>query len=183
VVIVFSIVYFGERLALLQWFGILMGIAVVVILAQDARRGNRSDRNARIGFLFVVVCIFCGAIASISSKLAAESVNKAGFMALSYLLGTFFSLGIEKQWGQGLNTGRVKPALVIGAVMGVLNFVGFYAFLSALDNGPLSAIALITGMHFVIAIILSVLIYHERLSIRRSLGVGLTLLAVYLLRY
>ena len=71
---------------------------------------------------------------------------------------------------------------LFGIVMGILNFFGFYAFLLALQSGPLSAIALITGMHFVIAIGLSVLFYKERLTLARSLGIALTLLSVFLLR-
>jgi len=37
-------------------------------------------------------------------------------------------------------------------------------------------------MHFVIAIVLSVLLYKERLTLTRSLGIVLTLLSVVLLR-
>jgi uncharacterized membrane protein len=66
--------------------------------------------------------------------------------------------------------------------MGILNYVGFTAFMLALKDGPLSAIALITGMHFVIAIVLSVLLYKERLTVSRSFGIVLTLLSVFLLR-
>jgi uncharacterized membrane protein len=66
--------------------------------------------------------------------------------------------------------------------MGLLNFFGFYAFLTALESGPLSVIALITGMHFVIAVALSVLLYRERMTPRRILGIGLTLLAVVFLQ-
>ena len=182
VVILVSVVYFGEWLEPLQWLGILLVIAVVAILANDARGHTRSDGSIRSGFFFIAICILCGALATISSKLAAESISKAGFMALSYLFGTAFSLAIEKKWGKGKAPGRVKEAITLGVFMGVLNFFGFYAFLTALATGPLSSIALITGMHFVIAIILSVLIYKERMSLHRSLGIGLTLLAVFFLK-
>ena len=67
--------------------------------------------------------------------------------------------------------------------MGVLNFFGFYAFLTALETGPLSIIALITGMHFVIAVVLSVLLYREKMNSRRVLGIVLTLLAVFLMQW
>jgi len=66
--------------------------------------------------------------------------------------------------------------------MGVLNFFGFYAFLSALVSEPLSVIAMIIGMHFVIAIIFSVVFYREPISLRRGFGVGLTHLAVFFLK-
>jgi len=183
VVIGFSLLYLDEHLAPLQWLGILCGFAVVLILAQDAKRETRSQPNLRAGLLLVAICILCGAVASISSKLAAESVNKAAFMTLSYLFGTFFSLGIELKWGRKTPSGRSQTAVVLGLLMGGLNFVGFYAFLSALARGPLSAIALITGMHFVIAIVLAVVVYREKMTLQRAFGIGLTLLSVYLLKH
>jgi len=103
-------------------------------------------------------------------------------MTLSYLLGTGFSLAISKKWGQGRKHDSSREAVVIGILMGVLNFFGFYAFLTALESGPLSAIALMTGMHFVIAIILSVVLYRTKMTVARSLGIGLTLLAVFFLK-
>ena len=66
--------------------------------------------------------------------------------------------------------------------MGLINLAGFYAFLSALSLGPLSIIVSITGMHFVIAVILSVIIYKEKLSARRILGIVLTVASVVFLR-
>jgi len=181
VVICFSLLFLDESLAPSQWLGVLCGLAVVLILARDAKSAGRSQPNFRTGLLLVAVCILCGAVASISSKLAAESVNKAAFMTLSYLFGSFFSLGIELKWGRRTPAGRTQTAVVLGLLMGGLNFVGFYAFLSALARGPLSAIALITGMHFVIAIVLAVLLYREKMNLPRAIGIGMALLSVYLL--
>ncbi len=182
VVIVVSIVYFGERLDQLHWLGILLAFVVVFILAKEAKSSTRADGSLRAGIFFIAICILCGALASISSKLASESISKSGFMALSYLFGTCFSLLIEKKWGGDWAKGKVKAAILIGVLMGVLNFFGFYAFLTALSSGPLSSIALITGMHFVIAIILSVLFYKERITFNRSVGIVLSLLAVFFLK-
>jgi uncharacterized membrane protein len=75
-----------------------------------------------------------------------------------------------------------KDALIIGVIMGLINFAGYYSFLKALSTGPLSIIASITGMHFVISIILSALIYKEKLTLLRILGIFLTVLSIILLR-
>jgi drug/metabolite transporter (DMT)-like permease len=182
VVVVVSVSYFGEQLSPWQWLGVLVGFAVVAVLARDAGSEVRPAGSRRAGFCLVAICIVCGAIAAISSKLAAVSTSTSGFMAMSYLLGTGFALVIEWHWGRGKKPGRRRAAIGIGAIMGILNFVGFYAFLLALQSGPLSAIALITGMHFVIASGLSVLLYKERLTLARTVGIGLTLLSVVLLR-
>jgi drug/metabolite transporter (DMT)-like permease len=183
VVIFFSIVYFGERPQPLQMAGMLLGLSVVFVFAGEAGDKSGHRGNPRTGFLFAAACVLCGAVASISSKFAAVSTSKAGFMALSYLLGTLFALALERK-NRGGKSPWVKSgeAVWIGLCMGVLNFFGFYAFLTALESGPLSVIALITGMHFVIAVALSVLLYRERMTPRRILGIGLTLLAVAFLQ-
>lgn len=182
VVILFSIFHFDERLTPFQWAGILLGFSVVGLFAGRAGNEARPEGKAGTGMLFIAVCVLCGAAASISSKLAAVSTSKAAFMALSYLLATFFSLGIERRWGKRRAGGNPREAVKIGIVMGLLNFFGFYAFLSALSGGPLSVIALITGMHFVIAIALSVLLYRETISRPQGIGIALTLLTVFLLQ-
>jgi drug/metabolite transporter (DMT)-like permease len=182
-VIVFSIVYFGERPQPLQVGGMLLGLSVVFVFAGEAGDKSKARGNPRTGFLFAAACVLCGAVASISSKFAAVSTSKAGFMALSYLLGTLFALALERRNRGGKSSWvNAGEAVRIGLFMGVLNFFGFYAFLTALESGPLSVIALVTGMHFVIAMALSVLLYRERMTPRRILGIGLTLLAVVFLQ-
>jgi drug/metabolite transporter (DMT)-like permease len=180
-VIAFSIVWLGERPQPMQGAGMLLGLSVVFVLGRGGG-GSGSRGSIRTGLLFAAACVLCGAIASISSKLAAVSTSKAGFMALSYLLGTFFALAMAKRSG-GKPGGKTAEAVGIGLFMGVLNFFGFYAFLTALESGPLSIIALIAGMHFVIAVALSVLLYREKMTHRRILGIGLTLLAVVLMQW
>lgn len=182
-VIGFSMLYFGERPGPWQWLGILLGLAVVVVLAAD-RGGSAATGDQRgTGLLLVAACVLCGAVASISSKFAALSISKSAFMALSYLLGTLFSLAMAGRWSGWPSTNRPGTVVGLGVLMGLLNFAGFYAFLAALEVGPLSVIALITGMHFVIAIALSALFYREEITPRRLLGIGLTLLAVLAIQH
>jgi len=182
VVVLFSVGFFGERLSSVQWLGVLLGLVVVIVLSGDANREQRPKGNLKTGLVMVSICVLCGAIAAISSKLAAVSVGTAGFMAMSYLFGTVFSLTIDKNRGSLKNRGPMRQTVQIGILMGILNFFGFYAFLAALTRGPLSVVAMITGMHFVIAILLSVFLYRERLPWLRQLGIGLTFLEVLLLR-
>ena len=181
-VIIFSVVYFHEHLSAMQWLGVCLGLTVIVVLTRGERTGGLPKGASRTGLLYVALCIVCGAVAAISSKMAAVSTSKSAFMALSYLLGTGFSLVLERKKGEQRTAGLPKEAIIIGTVMGVLNFLGFYALLTALSMGPLAIIAPLTGMHFVIAIVLSVVIYHEKLTARRVAGIVLTLLTVVLLK-
>ena len=66
--------------------------------------------------------------------------------------------------------------------MGLINLAWFYCYLKALTTGPLSIITSITAMHFVIAIILSTLIYGEKLIRRRITRILLSMTSILLLR-
>jgi len=182
VVILFSILFLQDRLSLHQVLGILLAIAVIVILTRDAEEGKGSIGSVKKGLFLVFVSLISGSVASISSKFAAVYSNKLGFMALSYFLGTLFSAALIRKSRKEESRGNRKDAIRIGLLMGLINFVGFYTFLAALSVGPLSIIVSITGMHFVIAVLLSVIFYKEKLSRMRILGMGLAVASILFLR-
>jgi len=182
VIVVFGIFVLGDHVSLHQIVGILLAIAVIFILTKDAGRSNESMGSVRRGLFLVFVSLMCGSVASISSKFAALYSSKLGFMALSYFLGTLFSAGLVRKSGKEDTGKKHKEAIIIGVLMGLINFAGFYAFLAALAAGPLSIVVSVTGMHFVIAVILSVIVYKEKLGTMRILGIALTIASVLLLR-
>jgi len=182
VVVLFSILFLHDRVSLHQVLGILLAIAVIVILTRDAEELKGAMRSVRKGLFLVFVSLVSGSVASISSKFAAVYSNKLGFMALSYFLGTVFSAALIRKSGKEGSGGSRIDAIRIGLLMGLINFVGFYTFLAALSVGPLSIIVSITGMHFVIAVLLSVIVYKEKLSGMRIVGMGLAIVSILFLR-
>jgi drug/metabolite transporter (DMT)-like permease len=182
VVVIFSILYFKDHLSLYQGIGIVLALAVIVILAVGINDNNAPQKNIKRGFIFVLIALFGGAAAAISSKFAASYTNKMAFIAVSYIASTLFSLGLRKKLETEEARKTHKDALIIGVIMGLINLAGYYSFLKALSTGPLSIIASITGMHFMISIILSALIYKEKLTLLRILGIFLTVLSIILLR-
>ena len=104
------------------------------------------------------------------------------FMAVSYTLATLFSFGFRNKAQSVDANENHRDALIIGFFMGLINLAGFYCYLKALSTGPLSIITSITAMHFVIAVILSALIYKEKLNRWRIAGIFLTMISILLLR-
>jgi drug/metabolite transporter (DMT)-like permease len=182
VVVLFGVFVLDDRVSLHQVLGILLAIAVILILTKDVDRSKGSMGRVRRGLFLLFASLVCGSVASISSKFAALYSSKLGFMALSYFLGTLFSAGLIRKSGTDAARKERKDAILIGVVMGLINFAGFYSFLSALSVGPLSIIVSMVGMHFVIAVILSAIVYKEKLSARRILGIALTVASVVFLR-
>lgn len=74
-VVIVSVFFFDETLEPLQWLGVLSGFGVVLILAQESRSKVSERQRVRSGLFFVLICLLCGAVASISSKLAAEKIH------------------------------------------------------------------------------------------------------------
>lgn len=182
IVVIFSVLFFKDRLSSYQVAGIFIGLMVMVILAREASDQKEADGKSNRGFSLVILSMLFGAVAVISSKFAAMHSHKLAFIALSYFFGTLLSFTFRNKLATEKSGEKKKDAVIIGVVMGLLNFAGFYAFLSALSKGPLSIIGSIMGLHFMIAVILSTIIYSEKLTPRRIMGVLMTLVSVVLLR-
>jgi drug/metabolite transporter (DMT)-like permease len=181
-VVIFSLLFFKDRPSFYQVIGILLAMVVIVLLTRDFGEETTSYGRRKTGFICVFVALVAGAAAIISSKFAAMHTNKMAFIAVSYIASTFFALGLRKRLQTEEANANPKDALLIGFVMGLINLAGYYSYLKALSTGPLSIITSITGMHFIIAIILSALIYNERLTPSRILGISLTVVSVILLK-
>ena len=181
-VVIFSLLFFKDRPSFYQVIGIVLAMVVIVLLTRDFGDETTSYGRRKTGFICVFVALVAGAVAIISSKFAAMHTNKMAFIAVSYIASTFFALGLRKRLQTEEANANPKDALLIGFVMGLINFAGYYSYLKALSTGPLSIITSITGMHFIIAIILSALIYKEKLTPSRILGISLTVVSVILLK-
>ena len=183
-VVLFSVVFLGEDLVLRQWIGVMASLTAMVVLTRRQapdRPGRGFSVSRGIGLVFLAM--LAGALSSISCKFAAVYTSKTAFIAVSYIFSTFFSLLFHtRMFPDQKSTGDWKKGVMIGICMGLLNLAGFYAYLQALSLGPLSLVASINGLHFVVAVVLSVIIYQERLRKSGLLGIGLTVLSIFLLR-
>ena len=179
---VFSFAWFHDQLSPYQVTGIAIALVAMLILTKGMGKNGKQQEHSKRGAVFLVISLFASAIAGISSKFAAMYVGKLSFLAIVYTIAAISSLAFtKKQTPVKPQDGRMIT-LVIGIAMGILNFVGYYAFLSALSIGPLSLVASITGMHFVVSVVLSILIYRERLTLFMVIGFLLTILSIILLR-
>jgi len=182
-VVVVSFLFFHEQASARQYLGIVLALAAVFLLARDRAGNGTSARRSVTGFLFVAAAILAGTVAAVSSRFAALGTDKIAFMAVSYGLSTLFAAGFgARARRQEKSSAAIGESLTIGAVMGILNVVGYYAYLEGLARGPLSLVTVITGMHFVVAVVLSIFIYRERPSRLGITGIVLTVASLILLR-
>ncbi|WP_045220177.1 DMT family transporter [Desulfonatronum thioautotrophicum] len=202
-VVCFAVLFLQERLAPMQTLGVLLSFATIWVLARDSAPDSEVRAKAK-GLPLVFLAMLAGALSAISSKYAAEHTDLLAFIALSYIFSTLFTLGpklaaVVRGLMRGQELGRAQDthkketlaatqdkksrqqAVIIGLAMGLLNLAGFYLFLKALALGPLAIVASVNGMHFLVAVVLSVLIFKEKLNLNRLLGLILAILAILLL--
>jgi len=179
----FSLWYFQDPLSLRQVAGILLAMAVMLLNARRPGAAEQpADARVRHGLFLALLALLAGTVATISSKFAALGVDKFGFMAVSYSVSAAGSLLLRRREPGAVRRAPWRPALLLGLAMAVLNLVGFYALLAALASGPLAIIAPLTGLHFVVAIVLSLVIFHERLTLRELAGIVFAVLAMLLMK-
>lgn len=181
-VVLISLLFFHENVSATQGAGILLGFGAALLIARQRNNGGASPTSSNRGFLFVAFAILAGTGAAVSSRFAALGTDKTAFMAISYGLSTLFVSGFGVGGKRGEAPARLRGPFFIGFAMGVLNVAGYYAYLEGLARGPLSLVTVITGMHFVVAIVLSVFIYRERLTPAYIVGITLTVVSLILLR-
>ena len=182
IITVFSFVWFDDQLTLFQVSGIIIALASMLILTKSMNQDGKQRERSKHGIVLLVVSLLASAIAAISSKFAAMYVGKLSFLIIVYSIAALSSMALTKKPNTAELQNNKRATIVIGIAMGVLNFVGYYAFLMALSRGPLSLVASITGMHFVVSVVLSILIYREKLTLARIIGFILTVASIILLR-
>lgn len=183
IVVLFGIFYFNDRLTRYQAAGILLAMAVMIMLTREVQAREGIFKKKGRGMAFVFISMMAGAVASISSKFAALHTDTVAFIAVSYIMSTVFSYMLKDRMETDSTKKNHREALFLGVVMGLVNFGGYYSFLKALSTGPLSIVVSITGMHFVISVTLSAIIFHEKLTPLRVIGVCMTVLSIVLLRH
>jgi drug/metabolite transporter (DMT)-like permease len=181
-VVLFAVVFLQESLGPQQILGLLFSLVTVWILGRDKSPDFHASLRAR-GLGLVFLAMLAGGLSAISSKYAADHTDIWAFIALSYIFSTLFTLILSpRMFAPAQDSGPGKLALGIGLLMGLLNLGGFYLFLKALALGPLSIVAVVNGMHFLVPVLLAAIVFKERFNAARLLGLLLALAALWLLK-
>lgn len=73
------------------------------------------------------------------------------------------------------------PGFTLSLAIGILGFFGAFMYLVAVSKGPLSLVAPITALYPMFAILLGLIFLHETITIKQAAGIGLSLVAIYLI--
>jgi len=168
----------GEGLPVQGWIGIFIGFAgTVFLLWPKLRQGVHGD-SREIVTLMGTLCWTAASVISRRSTIRISGVASAGWQMV---IGGLFNVGLMlvsggyhgAQWGMKA-WGSIFYLVVFGSL------ITYTAYLYLLDNVAVSKVATYAYINPVIAVILGVIFVHERFVAVECVGMGATLLAVFL---
>ena len=73
------------------------------------------------------------------------------------------------------------PGFSISLAIGILGFFGAFMYLVAVSRGPLTLVAPVTALYPMFAILLGLIFLGEAITLRQGFGIGLSVVAIYLI--
>jgi len=172
----------GEGLAVQGWIGIVIGFAGMVFLVwPELHHGTQGDSREIVAVAITLAGTLCWTAASLISRRSTIRISGAASAGWQMVFGGLFNVGLMvvsggyhgAQWGTKA-WGSIFYLVVFGSL------VTYTAYIYLLDNVAVSKVATYAYVNPVIAVILGAIFLGERFVTVEYVGMGATLLAVFL---
>jgi drug/metabolite transporter (DMT)-like permease len=185
VIILFSVIVYGERLSGTETAGVILLILAVSLIPFDPDE-ELKIKNARWYFL-VLLATLLFTLRNGGLKVT-EEMALSGTLVLfyGYLLGLVWFLAedlLRRIRGTlAENRGAALTGLWWGSLAGIFSFVGMQLYAVALIDGPASIVAPLFATNSLVVAVLSIFFYRERLSRIQTLSLILLFTGLVLVR-
>ncbi len=176
--IILSILIWSEIPNIVQSAGIALAATAIVLLSL---RAVRQEKRFHARDVLVVLAVwFAGGAAEFSNKLYAQvgtQEEKSGFLVVLFLVAAGFTL----LWLKGTGKSILKKEFSYGIAVGVPNaFSGLFK-VSALQVLPGTIVfPTIAAAGVLLAVLLGVLIWREKLGLKGAVGIAIAVFALIL---
>jgi len=182
--ILFSIIYFNEKITIYKIVALILAIASLFLILY-----RKEKENIARSYRFLPVIIFFGAGFIDSSIKYAQAVYLRGnslpaftvvLFSISFLIG--FAISIMKR--NGVKDIFTKWTLILGTGLGIANFGTLYFFVNALNKSRFSSPVAFGINHIGIVmftVVVAWLFFREKLNLFNKIGVGLAIIALAIL--
>jgi drug/metabolite transporter (DMT)-like permease len=171
----------GETLNLRGWIGTLLGVlGMLVLLWPTLHRGKAAaDQRSLLGFVILLVAALAFATGSVVSRRFHFQVDT--FVATAWQIGCagMANLAIATVGGTFRTAHWTLDGLLAIAFLSIVgSVVGLTAYTYLLQHVPVTKVSTYAFVNPVIAVLIGVAAFHERLAIPEIAGMILILLAV-----
>ncbi len=187
IVIIFGITFFGETFSILEWFGLILGLCVPLLLL--SREENARQNNLKAGLVLIAICALLASISASLQKYATD-IQPVPFWIISIVaVGILMSSSIQysiKHRGLIINSLKnqcTKGLLQISLLRSVFAGGGFLLTLLAYTyEGPLGIVYTINSLYIIPSIFLAIIFYNEHWNLRKALAIILSILTLALIK-
>ena len=128
---------------------------------------------------FALVAMFAWAIWALLATRATQWLAPEVAVVLSYLATIPVAIGYVLYTQNSISMPAVGVGYAIGA--GVFVALGTIAFYAGLQTGDTGIVTAVSGLYFVVAAVLGILLFGETLAWRDLLGIGFAVAAILLI--
>ncbi|NQU53695.1 MAG: EamA family transporter [Bacteroidetes bacterium] len=181
--VLFSLLYFNEKITLLKTTGLITAFIAVFLTVY-----KKEIKKTNLLFLILPVVIFIGSgitdsVVKFVQAVKINSEEASIFSSLVFLVA--FVIGVIISFSQK-KTAKLYhfPTLALGTLLGIVNFGSLYFIINALNKSNLnsSMVFTINNMSIVsLSAILGTFLFHEKLNKINIAGIFLALLSLYFL--
>jgi len=161
----------------------LTSIAMILVAISMLMEWRRGPFNR--GVLYALLAMVSGAGASLMAKylfVSEAEISIFAFMLISNATTFLLAMSAAARPATRLTRERYDRSVIWGAATGLLSFGGFAAFLQAIKLGDLSIVASINALAILFPVLLSAILYGERLTFRKEIAVFLSIVALVLIQ-
>jgi uncharacterized membrane protein len=185
-VLLFGIIIFSEHMTTPEWFGIIFGVLVPLILINQSE--NERQLDLRKGIFLIAVSASFSAVGAVLYKKGVDIFTSVLlFAAITNGFSSLFGTALYKirkvnnhhQTNIHALDSKFFTLMFAGGVVQVISFTSF--LLALAHGGSLAVVYTITSLYIVIPIVLSVIFYNEHWNARKIVAIVLSILAVALM--
>ena len=187
-VLIGALLFFGERLNLWQWAGVLLAILSFYLLSRSGKKEGIDFKHNR-WILCTVGAAVLGAISGLYDKYLMATEGGLGLPRLTvqcwynfYQMGMMGVMLLLLWWPQRKRSTPFKwrwSILLISVFLSVADYVYFYSL--SLDGALISVVSMVRRSCVLVSFMLGALLFHEKNLRSKALDLALVLLSMVLL--
>ncbi|MDQ0252731.1 putative membrane protein [Evansella vedderi] len=182
-IVIMSVLFYGERLGILEYIGILLIIVAISILPLDPQ--EKLSIPNRIWYVYALVATVLFFLRNGGLKVTEEmALPNTTILMVGYFVGAVWSvyaylMSKETKMEEGAKQGK---GFALGLVTGLFSYGGMQLYAVALQTGPASIISPIFATNSLVVALLSILYLKEKLTLMQTTTLVGVFVGIVLLR-
>jgi drug/metabolite transporter (DMT)-like permease len=182
--VLFSLIYFEEQITPLKFIGIISGVVAVFLAIYKT-----DIKKTKLIYLLLPVFIFAGSgitdsVVKYVQAVKIDQTESALFSTIVFFIAFVISLLISVIRKKAVFVSINSPTLILGTLLGVVNFGSLYFLIDALNKSNLKSSLVFAVVNMSIVILSALagrLLFNEKLSKINTAGIILAIFSIYIL--